>query len=146
MAGRENTVRLPRLDDPHQRVWVVQQPTQPWTKRTYLIDGDCGFCRAAMAKVHATFPGTFESMPYADANLDGLGLTDADCVAQGHFIKPADDHVIISSGSQSWAYVLLEQRWPFHLVGMLMRAPGFKWVADRTYTTVARNRHRLHRT
>lgn len=141
--GTQRGLELTELPS-RQRTWTVAQSTPPVTDPTYLIDGNCGFCRQAMARVHKAFPGTFTSMPYADADLAGLGLTTADCTAHGHFLKPTSGEVIISSGSQSWAFVLLEQSLPWRVVGHLMRTRPFKWIADATYTLVANNRHRLH--
>lgn len=135
-------MELPQLPS-RQRSWVVAQPAPPISEPTYLIDGNCGFCRQAMARVHTAFPGTFHSMPYADADLAGLGLTTEDCIAHGHFLKPKGAEVIVSSGSQSWAFVLLQQSLPWRVLGHLMRVRPFKWVADGVYTLVAENRHRF---
>lgn len=128
-----------------QRRWTVPQPTQPLMVPTYLIDGDCGFCRRAMARVLAHFPDTFAAVPYADADLDGLGLSRAQCAEQGHFLAPRDERVVISSGSQSWAALLQEQSGAWRLLGGLMTIPPMKWCADLVYIAVAANRGRLVR-
>jgi predicted DCC family thiol-disulfide oxidoreductase YuxK len=53
--------------------------------------------------------------------------------------------VLIRSGSQSWAGILLEQRPPARWLGQLMEHQPVRAVADAVYAYVARNRHRLPR-
>ena len=129
---------------PH-RSWVVPQPVPPVAVPTYLIDGDCGFCRRAMARVLAHFPGTFRSMPASDADLAGLGLTIEATRRAGHFLRPRGGEVVISAGGQSWAALLCEQRGAWGLLGRAMRVPPVSWGANATYELVARNRHRFTR-
>lgn len=126
-----------------QRSWTVPQTDPPLSTPIYLVDGDCGFCTRAMARVLRAFPNTFQAIPYREADLAGLGLTLEQCGALGHFAKPVDGGIRISSGSQSWAGILKEQGPGWRAIGALMRhAPG-KWVADGVYSWVARNRGRL---
>ena len=126
-----------------QRRWVVPQPTPALTRPTYLVDGDCGFCRRAMRRVLARFPGTFDAIPFSEADLSGLGLTMDECRRLGHFVAPRGDSLVISAGSQSWAGVLLEQSGGWRLLGRVMRIPPMKWGADLVYATVAANRGRF---
>ena len=123
--------------------WTVPQSNPPLVTPTYLVDGDCGFCTRAMARVLHRFPSTFVAVPYREADLAGLGLTLDECQARGHFVTPEGDHVRIASGSQSWAGILQEQGPGWRAVASLMRHRPGKWVADGVYSWVARNRGRL---
>ena len=96
-----------------------------------------------MRRVLAQFPGTFEAIPFTEVDLVGLGLTTDECRRLGHLAAPRGAHVEISSGSQSWAGVLLEQSGGWRLLGRVMRIPPMKWGADLVYATVAANRGRF---
>ena len=129
----------------HQRTWTVAQPDPPLTAPTYLVDGDCGFCMRSMAHVLRRFPGTFEAVPYQDVDLARFVLSDEQCSALGHFLRPMGPLVVISSGSGSWAGILSEQGGVFRSIAAAMRHQPGKWVADRVYAWVARHRGELGR-
>ena len=87
----------------------------------------------------------YHAVSLYDVDLASLGLTLSQCEREGHFLKPDGDRVLIRSGSQSWAGILLEQRPPARWLGQLMEHQPVRAVADAVYAYVARNRHRLPR-
>lgn len=125
------------------RCWHVPMPHPAVGRSTYLVDGRCGFCMTWMARVQRLFPGTFDAVSLYDFDLGSIGLDLADAEREGHFLVPAGDHLLIRSGSQSWAGILLEQRAPARWIGVLMEHQPVRALADVAYSAVARNRHRL---
>ncbi len=126
--------------------WTVPQPTDtPVIQPTYLVDGDCGFCRAAMRRVLHRFPGTFVAVPFTQAPLEGLGLTLDECRARGHFLRPAGDEVRIMAGGQSWAGILQQQTGPWLALGQAMSREPLRSATEQVYRWVAANRSTLSR-
>lgn len=123
--------------------WSVPAPANPPTRPTYLVDGRCGFCVTWMNRVQRLFPGTFDAVSLYEYDLASIGLTLDQCEREGHFLKPEGDRVLIRSGSQSWAGILLEQRPPARWIGIAMEHLPVRPIADVVYSWVARNRHRL---
>jgi predicted DCC family thiol-disulfide oxidoreductase YuxK len=125
------------------RCWQVPMPVPAVARPTYLVDGRCGFCMTWMARVQRLFPGTFDAVSLYEFDLPSVGLDLADAEREGHFLVPTGDRLLIRSGSQSWAGILLEQRAPARWIGVLMEHQPVRALADVVYSMVARNRHRL---
>lgn len=125
--------------------WTVPAPIPPLARPTYLVDGRCAFCTTWMERVQRLFPGTFDAVSLYEFDLASVGLTLEQCEREGHFLNPTGDLVIVRSGSQSWAGILLEQRPPARWLGQLMERQPVRAVADAAYAYVARHRHRLPR-
>lgn len=123
--------------------WQVAMPDTVVERPTYLVDGRCGFCMTWMSRVQRLFPGTFDAVSLYEFDLTSVGLDLADAEREGHFLVPDGDRLLIRSGSQSWAGILLEQRAPARWIGVLMEHQPVRAVADVVYSAVARNRHRL---
>lgn len=129
-----------------ESVWSVPHPAHvPLALPTYLMDGDCGFCRGAMARVLARFPGTFDALPYQDAPLAAWGLTPEDCSVRGHFLVPGGDVVRIMAGGQSWAGILQQQSGPWRALGNAMGRRPLRSLTEITYRWVATHRGSLGR-
>lgn len=123
--------------------WWVDAPDAHLDRPTYLVDGRCGFCVTWMRRVQRLFPGTFDAVSLYDFDLASVDLDLEQCTRVGHFLKPVDGRILIRSGSQSWAGILLEQGPAVSWVGRLMGRPPVRAVADLVYSSVARNRQRL---
>lgn len=131
-------------DAPAKTVWAVPRPsTVTLSRPTYLMDGDCGFCRGAMARVLARFPGTFDAVPYQDAPLGEWNLTPQQCSIRGHFLVPDGDRVCIMAGGQSWAGILQQQRGPWRALGNAMGRWPLRPLTEITYRWVATHRGSL---
>lgn len=125
--------------------WVTQPSDAPVQQPTYLVDGDCGFCTAAMRRVLERFPGTFTAVPYRQAPLDALGLSLAECAERGHFLEPHGERVRIMAGGQSWAGILQQQSGVWLRLGLAMSQEPLRTATDVVYRWVAANRGTLGR-
>lgn len=106
-----------------------------------LFDQDCGFCtRAATAATGKFFRTSIEPVPLRSANLEELGLDIHSCEQVLHVV---DYEGRIYQGSDAIATILRNSRWPWPLVGGIALLPGIRWVAQRGYRLVAKNRHKL---
>lgn len=129
-----------------ESVWSVPRvASDPLTLPTYLMDGDCGFCRGAMARVLAHFPGTFSAVPYQEAPLATWGLEPSECSLRGHFLIPEGDIVRIMAGGQSWAGILQQQSGPWRALGNAMGRWPLRSLTEVTYRWVATHRGSLGR-
>ena len=107
---------------------------------TLVFDGDCGFCTTAVNWLERTLPVSPPSVPFQWADLDALGVTEAEArervwlvTADGRF----GGHLAVSAllrhqPSAGWRFL-----------GWLIAAPGFSLIAAGGYALVARYRYRL---
>jgi len=105
---------------------------------TCIFDGDCGFCSRCVSWASRRSDVTFE--PFQRADLTAYGITEEAAATAVHFVQ-ADGHVV--RGAAAVAAVLRECRGGWPLLGMLMRLPGIRSIAEVAYRLIARNRHRL---
>ena len=108
-----------------------------------LFDGDCAFCstsaRFTTERLRRS-PTDFAVEPWQRADLDALGLTEAECL---------DALQWVDAGGRAWSghravgRTLLASRWWARPAGALLLAPGVALVAAPLYRWVSRNRHRL---
>lgn len=106
-----------------------------------LYDGDCGFCtRSALASRGPWFRARVAVRPFQRVDLVVHNLTVDKC---GETLHVVDNDGGIHVGSDAVAVVLRESRLPWPAVGAFLRLPGVRWVAQRAYAVVARNRHKL---
>lgn len=113
-----------------------------WPARPLMLyDGDCGFCTStALASRGGWFRARVEVKPFQRADLVVHNLTVDKC---GETLHVVDNDGSVHVGSDAVAVVLRESRWPWPVVGAVLRLPGVRWVAQKAYGLVARNRHRL---
>ncbi|MDF6020631.1 DUF393 domain-containing protein [Streptomyces sp. JH34] len=105
-----------------------------------LFDGDCGFCTAAVHLARTRVAPHVRFVPWQLADLDSLGVTEAQADHEIIWIGPGGD---VRGGARAAALVLMQGSAPWHLTGRLLSLPPFNWAAHAAYRTVARNRHRL---
>lgn len=105
---------------------------------TCIYDGDCGFCSRCVAWASRRSDVRFE--PFQRTDLATIGITEEAAATAVHFVG-ADGHVV--RGGAAVAAVLRECRGAWPLLGMAMRVPGIRSIAEVAYRIVARNRHRL---
>jgi predicted DCC family thiol-disulfide oxidoreductase YuxK len=117
----------------------------PQAKPLLLYDGDCGFCRAWIARWSRATGGRVEFAPYQDGATRYPPHPDipaADLARAVHLIEP-DGHV--TSGAEAVFRALAwapGHGWPLWLY---RRVPGFARMSEWGYAAVARNRGALGR-
>jgi predicted DCC family thiol-disulfide oxidoreductase YuxK len=105
---------------------------------TCIYDGDCGFCSRCVGWASRRSDVRFE--PFQATDLSAIGIT-ADAAATAvHCVGP-DGRV--TRGAAAVAAVLRECRAGWPLLGIVMRLPVVRTIAEVAYRMVARNRHRL---
>lgn len=108
-----------------------------------VYDGDCAFCSTSARFVSERLrrsPGDYLVEPWQFLDLAALGLTAAQCDAAVRWVS-ADG--IPDAGHVAIARALRASRWWVRPLGVVLLAPGVRWVAARVYTWVSANRHRL---
>lgn len=103
----------------------------------FIFDPDCGFCNRYVGFV-SSFPPFIQSVrpvPYNQANLVGLGLTEEQCQQAAHWVSGLRT---VSMGSDAIAESLIATRSPIlSIIGRIIRArvlrpffqAGYRWVA-----------------
>ncbi|MDO5067220.1 MAG: DUF393 domain-containing protein [Propionibacteriaceae bacterium] len=105
-----------------------------------LYDADCGFCSLSIQVAAGRAMRTrLQPVMVQRADLARLGLELEPCLERLHVVDQGAVHV----GSDAIAAILLTSRFPWPLLGRLLRCPGLRPLAQRGYDIVARNRHRL---
>jgi len=107
-----------------------------------LFDGHCRLCTAGARKLARwARPGAVELASFQDPSVLGRfpDLTRDQCLQAMHLVEP-DGHVF--GGAEAVVAVLVTRGWLFAWT-RLYYLPGLRWLADRAYRWVARNRYRL---
>lgn len=107
-----------------------------------LYDGHCRFCTAGARRlVRWARPGAVELASFQDPGvLERFpDLTRDQCMGAMHLVE-CDGRVL--RGAEAVVRVLLTRGWLLAWT-RLYYVPGLRWLADRTYQWVARNRYRL---
>jgi predicted DCC family thiol-disulfide oxidoreductase YuxK len=106
-----------------------------------IYDGDCAFCSscARFVERHVAVPARL--VPWQFIELGPLGVTREQCVEAVRWIAPGLPPI---SGAPAVAALLkASTRWYWRMLGRLIDAVVIRWLADRTYRWVARNRDRM---
>ncbi|NHB85020.1 DUF393 domain-containing protein [Tessaracoccus sp. HDW20] len=105
-----------------------------------LYDADCGFCTASVRVVTGRwFLARVTAAPFQSQDLPRLRLSVDNCEAALHVLAGREVHV----GGAAIARILRSSRAPWPLVGRALGLPVMRWITERCYRLVARNRHRL---
>jgi predicted DCC family thiol-disulfide oxidoreductase YuxK len=104
-----------------------------------VFDGDCGFCTWSAVRIERWSSGSLDVVPWQRADLEGLGLTPAQCSAAVQFVGARG----VASGGAAVARALQQCRQPWRAVGHTLEQPWLAPVVERGYVVVAANRHRL---
>ena len=112
----------------------MSTPTRP----VLIFDGDCGFCRRWIARWQAITGDHVEYVPFQEAAARFLQVPPAAFAEAVHFVDPADG--VVSRGAEavfrSLATVPGKGAW----LRLYRHVPGFRFVTERAYRTVARHR------
>jgi len=117
-------------------------------KHLVLYDGTCGFCQHTVQWIVAADPeGRFHFAPLQGSTAAALRTRHPDL--------PTDlDSVLYVDRSNGKERVFVRSEAVFRLAERLARRPAWlgwaarlpRWLTDRAYRVIARNRHRISRT
>jgi predicted DCC family thiol-disulfide oxidoreductase YuxK len=105
-----------------------------------VYDGDCAFCTRVVDLARARLGVQCRAVPWQEADLAALGLTEDQVVEKVWWVDPDGTKV---SGHRAVAAALRHGAPAVRSVGRLLDADAFAPVASAGYDLVARNRHRL---
>ena len=105
-----------------------------------VYDGDCAFCRRAVALALDRMKVACRAVPWQQADLAALGLTPEEAAEAVWWVEPGVRKV---RGHQAVAAALRHGRPAWRPVGRLLGTPALDKVAAAGYDLVARNRHRF---
>lgn len=103
-----------------------------------IYDGDCGFCSRCVTWASRRSDVRFE--PFQRFDLRAVGISE-DAAATAVHVIGADGQVF--RGAAAVAAVLRACRGGWPVLGVVMRLPVIRTIAEVAYRLVARNRHRL---
>lgn len=109
------------------------------TEAVLVFDGDCGFCTWSAARIERWSSGALDVVPWQQADLTSLRLTEAQCATAVQFV----DAQGVTSGGAAVARALQRCRQPWRTWGRVLAQPWLAPVVERCYVVVAANRHRL---
>lgn len=116
--------------------------TRPPRIPVVLFDGDCGFCTAQARRLAAPGKVSLRSFREEAALAAFPGLSLEECLRE---MKLVDRQGRVYGGAEAIARAFILGRPFLGRVAQLYYVPGVRWVADRIYAWVARNRFRLSR-
>lgn len=119
-----------------------------------VFDGDCAFCTSSINWLVRNFPGSFDTVPYQRTDLDGLGLTEAQCRERLQWLTDPTRPGVAGNrraGAQAVTAILRVGGRArggalgavAGVVGAVGSYPPGSWVAAGAYAVVAANRFRL---
>jgi predicted DCC family thiol-disulfide oxidoreductase YuxK len=111
-----------------------------------IYDGDCGFCSQCASWGARRSDVRFE--PFQLIDLTTYGITEEAAASAVHWVgsdgpPQAGGTPRVLRGAAAVAAVLRECRGGWPMVGVVMRLPGIRTVAEVVYRWIARNRYRL---
>jgi predicted DCC family thiol-disulfide oxidoreductase YuxK len=109
-------------------------------RATFVFDGDCAFCTKCARFAERWVPTAATIVPYQWADLDALGLTQAECEYAVQWIGGDGAH---SAGPEAIADLLRSSRPAWRPVGWLLARRPVRALAWPAYRWVARHRHQL---
>ncbi|WP_216592691.1 thiol-disulfide oxidoreductase DCC family protein [Verrucosispora sioxanthis] len=99
---------------------------------TFVYDGDCAFCTRCAEFIERRIPTGARVVPWQFADLDRLGLTEAECEEAVQWVGADGSRALLASSGRGW-----------RIAGAGLRIPPVRAVAWPVYRWVARNRHRM---
>ncbi|MBQ1049867.1 DUF393 domain-containing protein [Micromonospora sp. C51] len=107
---------------------------------TFVYDGDCAFCTRCAEFIERRIPTDARVVPWQFADLDRLGLTEAECEEAVQWVG-ADGRQ--AAGPDAIAALLTSSGRGWRIAGAGLRIPPVRAAAWPVYRWVARNRHRM---
>lgn len=104
---------------------------------TVVYDADCGVCQKSVGWARKRDRrGRLRFVPNDGELPDGVSP------------EETEHTVVVVEGARKWVRAeatarILRELGPWAALGLLLRAPGVRRLADRAYVRFARNRHRI---
>ena len=121
---------------------TAAQPERP----VFLFDGDCSFCSMCADFIMRRIPTGAEVTPWQFADLDALGVTQAQAEDAVIWVPAAPDggrSAQTTAGPEAIARLLVDAGSFWRPLGWVLDLPPVRWVAWPVYRLISRNRHRL---
>ncbi|MFF3853930.1 thiol-disulfide oxidoreductase DCC family protein [Micromonospora sp. NPDC002575] len=109
-------------------------------RSTFVYDGDCAFCTKCAEFIERRIPTRARVLPWQFADLDELGLTEAECADAVQWVGADGSR---AAGPDAIARLLGDSGPLWRVAGAGLRFPPARAAAWPAYRWVARNRHRL---
>ncbi|MEV5819163.1 DCC1-like thiol-disulfide oxidoreductase family protein [Micromonospora harpali] len=109
-------------------------------RSTFVYDGDCAFCTKCAEFIERRIPTRARVLPWQFADLDALGLTEAECTEAVQWVGVDGSR---AAGPDAIARLLGDSGPLWRVAGAGLRFPPARAAAWPAYRWVARNRHRL---
>jgi len=106
----------------------------------FLFDGDCAFCTTCANFVERRIPTGATVTPWQFADLDALGVRQADAEEAVIWVTPDRS---TAAGPDAIARLLVDAGSFWRPLGWMLGAAPVRWLAWPVYRWVARNRHRM---
>ncbi|WFE45109.1 DUF393 domain-containing protein [Verrucosispora sp. WMMD1129] len=107
---------------------------------TFVYDGDCAFCTSCAEFIERRIPTGARVVPWQFADLDLLGLTEAECEEAVQWVGADGSR---AAGPDAIAALLASSGRGWRIAGAGLRIPPVRAAAWPAYRWVARNRHRM---
>jgi predicted DCC family thiol-disulfide oxidoreductase YuxK len=109
-------------------------------QRTLVYDGACGFCSGTARAARRRLPKDVRVVPYQEADLGSLGLTEEEAARTAWWIEPDG---MRRPGHEAIAGALRAMGGIWELAGQVIDVPVLRPIASDVYDLVSRNRGRL---
>ncbi|MDI5942101.1 MULTISPECIES: thiol-disulfide oxidoreductase DCC family protein [unclassified Micromonospora] len=109
-------------------------------RSTFVYDGDCAFCTKCAEFIERRIPTRARVLPWQFADLDALGLTEAECTEAVQWVGADGSR---AAGPDAIERLLGDSGPLWRVAGAGLRFPPARAAAWPAYRWVARNRHRL---
>ncbi|WP_341718900.1 DUF393 domain-containing protein [Micromonospora sp. FIMYZ51] len=107
---------------------------------TFVYDGDCAFCTSCAEFIERRIPTGARVVPWQFADLDRLGLTEAECEEAVQWVGLDGSR---AAGPDAIAALLGSSGRVWRIAGAGLRFAPVRAAAWPAYRWVARNRHRM---
>jgi predicted DCC family thiol-disulfide oxidoreductase YuxK len=114
-------------------------PPEP-ARPVFLFDGDCAFCTTCAEFVERRIPADAAVTPWQFADLDVLGVRQADAEEAVIWVAPDGS---TAAGPDAIARLLVSAGSCWRPLGWALGAAPVRWLAWPVYRWLARNRHRM---
>jgi predicted DCC family thiol-disulfide oxidoreductase YuxK len=119
---------------------MTEGATHDRKRPVLLYDGECGFCSRVVEEAAERLPADVDYRPFQSAPLTTYGVSLAEA---RHSLQWVSVEGRIGHGSEAAARLLVASGGAWAVLGRLLLAPPFSFVAAGAYRLVVRNRSHL---
>lgn len=128
------------IDDHIDGQRTAGRATDVRARPVLVYDGECGFCRRLVEQAGDRLPADVDYLPLQTAPLTTYGVSLAEA---RHSVVWVSVEGRLGHGSEAAARLLVASGGAWSLLGRLLLAPPFSFVAAAVYWIVARSRSHL---